>query len=62
MNTRQINCSDAFSRGRTDGALVRIASLVGPGEPRTSSINGCSGSFDLDTELPMIGRMKQEES
>jgi exosortase D (VPLPA-CTERM-specific) len=23
---------DAFSRGRTDGALVRIASLVGPGE------------------------------
>src|SRR5262249_37663621 len=23
---------DALSRGRTDGALVRIASLVGPGE------------------------------
>ena len=23
---------DAMSRGRTDGALVRIASVVGPGE------------------------------
>jgi hypothetical protein len=23
---------DAISRGRTDGALVRIASVVGPGE------------------------------